>query len=231
MSNQDPLFARVKPYNPKRGHVVRRIVVLGTLWEGGSGVPPDTIPTWTKVNAAQAVALKACLQIDNDPYSQRVFDIVTAEQRKQIDAREERYRRAILGYGASPTIAELPDVTAKDSGARGGSSQPLNEDGSRMTLADLKDAKGPDMLPVDTDDEIGGLPDMRPATTPNVVADERDVSGRASAADGFDSSEDMNADDDADDDGDVGITVPTNVPPPAGKAASKSKTKSRSRGR
>ena len=223
MPEQDVFYARVKPYNPKRGHVCRRVIVLGTLWEGGSGVPPDTIPTWTKVNAAQAAALKACKQVDNDAYSQRTFDIVTAEQRAQIDHREEQYRKSIMGYGAHPTIGELPDMTAKESNATGGSAQPLKADGSRMTLADLQNAPVPALPIADDDDEIGGLATMQPEKAPQIKAQEKDLTGRAAATADFPDSEDLNdSDDDGDDDA---APMPTSVPPP------KSTSKGRSRGR
>jgi hypothetical protein len=226
MPEQDVLFARVKPYNPKRGHVCRRVIVLGTLWEGGSGVPPDTIPTWTKVNAAQAQALKACKQVDNDAYSQRIFDIVTAEQRAQIDHREEQYRKSIMGYGASPTIGELPDVSARDSSAIGGSAQPLNADGSRMTLADLQNKTAVPVLPLaDDDDEIGGLQDMQPEKTPQIKAHEKDMTGRFAASSDFPSSEDLNADAE-DDEADVStVAMSTTVPPPKGKGRSRGRGK------
>lgn len=220
--SEEVFYARVKPYNPKRGHLVRRIVCMGTLWEGGSGLPPDTIPAWTKVNAAQAEALKRFRQVDNDPYSARVFDIVTPPKREEIDQREEGYRKALLGIGHSRPISELPDVSARERNAVGTSDQPVKPDGFRMTLEDLKGAPAP-TLPVadDDEDEVGGLASMPASPEATVKAAEKDLTGRAEASADFPDSEDLNADDDGDDE----AALPTSVPPPKPKSWSRRRGK------
>lgn len=186
MTQTQTYFARVKPYNLKRGHVVRRIKCMGKLWTGGSGLPPDTIPTWTQVNAAQAAALKQFLQLDNDPYSQPVFDIVTPEQKAGIDEREENYRKAALGFGGPASVGELPNVAARVDNESGQDAHgQLKADGSRLTMDDLRGAPAPSLPVADiVTEQVGTLQDfdsVQPNASP-ITAQEHDISGRMDAA-------------------------------------------------
>lgn len=94
------LYARVKPYNPKRGHLVQRIFVraLGRVIEGGDGRQRPI--EWIQVRPDQASLLRTYRQDDQDPDAKQVFDIVTLEQRQAIDRAEEAAR--IAGVSAAP---------------------------------------------------------------------------------------------------------------------------------
>lgn len=223
-SQQDIYFARVKPYNKQRGHVVRRIVCMGRLWTGGDGISPGDIPEWVKVNGAQADALKRFKQDDRSPWAASVFDIVTPLQRQEIDAREEEFRKAMYGLGPKPTIDALPDLSAKETDATGASAK-----AGRMTLEDLQNAPAP-TLPVVGDDDLGGV---APAETikPQVKARVSDVSGRMDATSEFPSTQDMNQEhagekEAAKEAEKVPAPVPTNVPPPKTSRAKSRRRKS-----
>lgn len=211
---QDVYFARVKPYNKQRGHVVRRIVCMGRLWTGGDGVTPNEIPEWVRVNGAQAQALKAFRQDDRSPWAAGVFDIVTPLQRQEIDAREEEFRKALYGLGPRPSIDALPDLAAKETDATG--SRPKQ---GRMTLEDLAGASPP-ALPVVGEDDLGGVAQVE-TSGPQVKARVTDVSGRMDAASELSPAEEAPAPQTAAAPQAAAApkSVPTNVPPP--KAARK----------
>jgi hypothetical protein len=229
------LWARLKPYNPKRGHLLRRCHYLGRLWQGGNGIDPGEIPEWVGVNHAQARELKKLRQdgTTHNSEARRAFDIVTEEQRKAIDLREEDYRKAALGL-SRPAISELPDVSAPlVNPARAAQHKAL-------TMEDLEDA------PADADEDVnsvltsedeedsmlGAVPGAN--RNPQVKAEEVDISGRQAAAEGFEAagSHDLN---DGEDVNDVApqhgkaageAPEPTTMPPPRASRSSRSKAKS-----
>ena len=174
----DTYWVRVKPLNKKRGHVVERVHVLGRIWQGGNGIDPNKIPEWVKVNAAQAAALRECKQIDNDPYSQGIFDIVTEEMKVQIDTKEENVRKAILGFGSQHTINELPNISAGTSDVSG-----TVKPQGRLTLDDLKgEAAAPTMPAVDELlTSVGTIEGVKAAPKTMTKAPEVDLTGRADA--------------------------------------------------
>jgi hypothetical protein len=211
MSERDVYYVRVKPYNKQRGHLIRRTVIMDRLWTGGDGLTPGDIPEWVKVNGAQAAALKEYKQSD-DPFSPRIFDIVTPERKAEIDAKEEEYRKAYYGLGPRPSLAALPNLTAKESDATGASDKR-----GQFTLEDLKGAPPP-TKPVITDDDDDDSAGAIAASVPkisSVQARVSDVSGRLEAASDFPTTEDLNADGgDAAADDMPPAPVPTAVPPP-----------------
>jgi len=89
------LYARVKPYDPARGHFVQRFFVpwMGRVIEGGDGKYQAI--GWVRVTEKQAVLLKQYRQNDRDgDMSPLVFDIVDEDQRRKIDVAEENARRS-----------------------------------------------------------------------------------------------------------------------------------------
>lgn len=118
------LWARLRPYNPKRAHKLRRLHAFGRLWHGGSGLEPGDIPEWVQVTPRLAKALVRVRQSDRDPYSPRAFDIVTDQLRKQIDAQEEGYRRR---FAPAASVSSLPDVRAPLRGAQAAGYEPEQE--------------------------------------------------------------------------------------------------------
>lgn len=98
-------YVRIKPINRQRGHGRRTQFFneLGRRITGGTGQPGD-VPEWVgPVSRSVAISLADYRQIPNDPYSEPVLDIVTAEEKESIDAAEQQYRAAQLGLtGVSP---------------------------------------------------------------------------------------------------------------------------------
>ena len=115
--NEDLYYVRIKPHNPKRGHVRRRTLVpeLGRPINGGTGKVGD-IPEWIPVPRDKAIALTKYHQDDNDLDSPLVFDICTKRERELIDHREAQQRMAGLGMAGMPpaeVLRQQPLLQAK----------------------------------------------------------------------------------------------------------------------
>lgn len=108
-------WVRVKPYNPARGHVIKRYHAAGRMWHGGDGL--TQIPHWVKVTEQLAKKLATFHQSDRDPYAPRIFDIVTEEKKRFIEKQEDEIRRQIRGGVA---INAMPDVSARSLDLTGG---------------------------------------------------------------------------------------------------------------
>lgn len=105
------LYARLKPYNPQRHQLLRGLHLNGKYYKGGDGLAPDTIPEWYQVSVEEAKLLfKVRSRPEKPDFPVRAFDIVTPEQKEQIDAIEEQYRRAYLGLGQHPD--RMPELRA-----------------------------------------------------------------------------------------------------------------------
>jgi hypothetical protein len=206
---------------------MRRCHYLGRLWLGGNGIDPGEIPEWVKVNKAQATELKKLRQdgTTHGTDARRAFDIVTDEH------------KAALGL-SGPSVSELPDVTAQQV-------DPVKAAQRKaLTMEDLEDA--PDdsadesVLTADDDDDavLGTVPGA--TRTPQVKADEVDISGRQAAAEGFESagSHDLNDGEDVNDvapqhgkqPGEEPEPTPSRMPAPRARRASRSKASSSKRG-
>lgn len=82
-------LVRVKPYAPKRGQLVRRIVFRGNLYRGDRG--------WYEVDDTTAEALSKLEQPASSLYNgprQPIFDVADVVQAEQIEEAEERQQRA-----------------------------------------------------------------------------------------------------------------------------------------
>lgn len=76
MSNQ--LCARLKPYNPRTGHVIQRITfhaLGGKRFEQGF---------WYLVSDEEAAVLRAQHQVDGDLRSPKAFDVCTIDESERI---------------------------------------------------------------------------------------------------------------------------------------------------
>lgn len=111
--NPEMMYIRIKPYNPKIGHVRKRQYFdeLKRVAIGGTG-GPGSIPQWYEVEPSVARGMEKYRQRDGDPRSPAVLDICTAEQRYKIDAAEELWRRSQIG------ISGHPDQMAKQTRAQ-----------------------------------------------------------------------------------------------------------------
>ena len=111
----DVLYARIKPYDPKHGCYRQRQYTpeLKKVCQGGTGEPGD-VPIWYVIPLHLKDKLLRYMQKASDPRSERVFDVVTAVDRVQIDRAEEYYRasRPIRDPGKKTTRARVVDTTA-----------------------------------------------------------------------------------------------------------------------
>ncbi len=77
----DTMLVRLKPYDPRRGHVLRRFTYAGVKIHEERG--------WHRVTKAVADYLRGVRQVAHDEYSPLAFDVCTDEEAKALDAREE----------------------------------------------------------------------------------------------------------------------------------------------
>lgn len=118
MSN-DAMYVRLKPYDKKRGYLVRRYNIGGHefLTDGESGRP-----IWSRVTVKAAEFLKTLRQKENDPDSKPLFDVVTPPEYAAIAQREQDLALAQLDVRSAtvnvPASARVP-VVDRISGAAG----------------------------------------------------------------------------------------------------------------
>jgi len=77
----DTMLVRLKPYDPRRGHVLRRFTYAGVKIHEERG--------WHRVSKQVADYLRGVRQVNGDEYSPLAFDVCTDEEAKAVDAREE----------------------------------------------------------------------------------------------------------------------------------------------
>ena len=98
-------WVRLKPMDKQRGHLRRGqfIPQLGMVLKGGTGAPGD-VPVWAAVeNPQHAYEISQLLQNDMKPHTSAFLcDVVTDEQRAQIDRIEEAYRMSSAGMSGMP---------------------------------------------------------------------------------------------------------------------------------
>lgn len=75
------MLVRIKPYNPKRGQLARRIVIGGFRFDVDRG--------WYEVDDEFAADLKTKTQ-GGDPNAALIFDVCTAEEAKALQRSEDR---------------------------------------------------------------------------------------------------------------------------------------------
>ena len=73
-------LVRLKPYDPRRGHVIRRYTYRGIKFQEERG--------WYRVDKAVADHLRSVRQFPADPHSQPAFDVHTPTEAKAIDQKE-----------------------------------------------------------------------------------------------------------------------------------------------
>ncbi len=127
------VLIRLKPYNPRKGFVVRRYHVRGILFREDRG--------WYRcTDDALAERLGKLRQRDTDPDSPQLFDIVTEAEAQEIDARER-----IQGDGRA-TASQAHDVAARSTtvSTRDAKREPPRVDTSLPMIdgADGDDAEG-----------------------------------------------------------------------------------------
>ncbi len=105
----DTMLVRLKPYDPRRGFVLRRFTYAGIKFHEERG--------WYRVDKAVADYLRGVHEAPESDFTPLAFDVCTEEEAKAIDAREEsesRVRRT-PSEAVSFTAARAPGaVTSGD---------------------------------------------------------------------------------------------------------------------
>lgn len=104
-------YARLKPYNEKQRHLLRRLNFLGFKFIGSER---GNKPTWYTVPEDICEDLGEINQTPNDPDTPKAFDIVNTEAEKNKIEREEDER----AIGRTP-IRIRSMTPAKASGSEG----------------------------------------------------------------------------------------------------------------
>lgn len=76
----ETLLVRLKPYDHRRGHVLRRYTYAGIKFQEERG--------WSRVDKPVADYLRTVRQVPGDSYSPLAFDVCTDEEAKTIDHAE-----------------------------------------------------------------------------------------------------------------------------------------------
>lgn len=76
----ETMLVRLKPYDPRRGHVLRRFTYAGIKFQEERG--------WYRVEAPVADYLRGARQIPGDPYAPLAFDVCSEAEAKALDAVE-----------------------------------------------------------------------------------------------------------------------------------------------
>ncbi len=97
-------LVRLKPYDPKRGHVLRRYTAFGIRFDESRG--------WYRVSDEVANYLAAVREQPGLDYTPLAFDVCTEEEALAVEAREkkEQEERAVA---SAPNVATAHDVSAR----------------------------------------------------------------------------------------------------------------------
>jgi hypothetical protein len=95
---------RLKPHDPKKGHVIRRYTAFGVRFEEARG--------WYRVADSVASYLATLHQRTGDEDSPLAFDVCTPEEAQRIDAAEKQRAEERARAGA-PNVAQPHDVAAR----------------------------------------------------------------------------------------------------------------------
>jgi hypothetical protein len=114
------LLVRIRPFNPKAGNKVRTYTYQGVRYREEQG--------WYRVPYAQAQLLKDCLQDEDDPLSQNVFDVLPEDQALALEEQEAARRER--ASAARPNNA--PSMRANDPRRK------VSEAQGVLTTADLR---------------------------------------------------------------------------------------------
>ncbi|MCG8419635.1 MAG: hypothetical protein MJE77_17015 [Proteobacteria bacterium] len=77
----ETLLVRLKPYDPRRGYVIRRYTYRGIKFQQERG--------WYRVQKDVADYLRGVRQIAQDEHSPAAFDVHSPEEAKVLDEREK----------------------------------------------------------------------------------------------------------------------------------------------
>jgi hypothetical protein len=97
-------LVRLKPHDPKKGHVIRRYTAFGVRFEEARG--------WYKVSDEVAAYLATVHQRPGDDDSPLAFDVCTEEEAQRLEAAEKR-KAEERARAAEPNVAQPYDITAR----------------------------------------------------------------------------------------------------------------------
>jgi hypothetical protein len=86
----DTLLVRLKPYDPRRGHVLRRYTYAGIKFQDERG--------WYRVERPVAEYLRAVREVPSDRYAPLAFDVCTEAEAKALDAGEQEVAKVKKSY-------------------------------------------------------------------------------------------------------------------------------------
>jgi hypothetical protein len=113
----ETFLVRLKAYDPRRGHVLRRFTYRGIKFHEERG--------WYRVDKSVADYLRGVRQRTGDEHSPLAFDVCTEEEAKGLDTREKEAAAArkkaadVIEVshprdGALPAVAPAPEPAAGD---------------------------------------------------------------------------------------------------------------------
>ena len=76
----ETLLVRLKPHDPRRGHVLRRYTYRGIKFQEERG--------WYRVEKAVADYLRDVRQLATNPHAPLAFDVCTPDEAKALDSKE-----------------------------------------------------------------------------------------------------------------------------------------------
>lgn len=79
------MLVRLRPYNPKRGCLLRRFTYRGIRFMEDRG--------WYRVDEEIAGYLRGVRQVDSDPDSSLAFDVCTEEEARALEEKERKEKR------------------------------------------------------------------------------------------------------------------------------------------
>ena len=98
----ETLFVRLKPYDPRRGHVIQRYIFGGIKFQVDRG--------WYRVTRDTAETLRGLHQCAYDDHSPAAFDICTLQEAQRLDAEElePQARRRRASEDMEVSVFKLP---------------------------------------------------------------------------------------------------------------------------
>jgi len=137
------MLVRLKPYNPKRVHLLRRFTYRGVRFMEDRG--------WYRVDEEIAGYLRDVRQVDSDPDSPLAFDVCTEEEARAIEEKERKEKRRRARVQEAITVNE---ATAEPSSPGGtGADDDIDDEkldagageepSPDLTTADLPQNKAP----------------------------------------------------------------------------------------
>ena len=91
----DTLLVRLKPYDPRRGFVLRRFTYAGIRFQDERG--------WYRVERKVGEHLRAVRTVPTDKYAPLAFDVCTEAEAKALDA----------GESEAAKVGETPPTTSR----------------------------------------------------------------------------------------------------------------------